>query len=93
MSGREALTRLACIGRKAPQHAEDCLTCNVCESQACIAFALQIGKAAAGVVLIGAASFNSLMALGNTLTWFNVTWFLSRAVYVSSRAYTTALHT
>lgn len=34
-------------------------------------------------VLIGAAGFNSLMALGNTLTWFNITWFLSRAVYVS----------
>lgn len=34
-------------------------------------------------VLIGAAGFNSLMAAGNTLTWFNVTWFLSRAVYVS----------
>lgn len=34
-------------------------------------------------VLIGAAGFNSLMAVGNTLTWFNVTWFLSRAVYVS----------
>ena len=57
---------------------------------------MQIGKAAAGVVLdkinpkwaliavlIGAAGFNSLMATGNTLTWFNVTWFLSRAVYVS----------
>ena len=57
---------------------------------------VQIGKAAAGVVLdkinpkwalvgvlIGAAGFNSLMAAGNTLTWFNVTWFLSRAVYVS----------
>lgn len=57
---------------------------------------MQIGKAAAGVVLdkinpkwalvgvlIGAAGFNSLMAAGNTLTWFNVTWFLSRAVYVS----------
>ena len=56
----------------------------------------QIGKAAAGVVLdkvnpkwaliavlIGAAGFNSLMAVGSTLTWFNVTWFLSRAVYVS----------
>ena len=34
-------------------------------------------------VLIGAAGFNSLMAVGNTLTWFNVTWFLSRAIYVS----------
>ena len=34
-------------------------------------------------VLIGAAAFNSLMAVGNSLTWFNVTWFLSRAVYVS----------
>lgn len=58
--------------------------------------AAQIGKAAAGVVLdkvnpkwaliavlIGAGGFNSLMAMGNTLTWFNVTWFLSRAVYVS----------
>lgn len=58
--------------------------------------AAQIGKAAAGVVLdkvnpkwaliavlIGAGGFNSLMAVGNTLTWFNVTWFLSRAVYVS----------
>lgn len=57
---------------------------------------MQIGKAAAGVVLdkinpkwalvgvlIGAAGFNSLMAAGNTLTWFNITWFLSRAVYVS----------
>ena len=37
-------------------------------------------------VLIGAAGFNSLMAVGNTLTWFNVTWFLSRAVYVSLSA-------
>ena len=59
---------------------------------------MQIGKAAAGVVLdkinpkwaligvlIGAAGFNSLMAAGNTLTWFNVTWFLSRAVYVSRK--------
>ena len=58
--------------------------------------AAQIGKAAAGVVLdkvnpkwaliavlIGAGGFNSLMAVGNTLTWFNITWFLSRAVYVS----------
>ncbi|KAA6423472.1 MAG: hypothetical protein FRX49_06532 [Trebouxia sp. A1-2] len=57
---------------------------------------LTIGKAAAGVVLdkvnpkwaliavlIGAGGFNSLMAVGNTLTWFNVTWFLSRAVYAS----------
>ncbi|KAL3150361.1 hypothetical protein ABBQ32_000201 [Trebouxia sp. C0010 RCD-2024] len=57
---------------------------------------LTIGKAAAGVVLdkinpkwalvgvlIGAAGFNSLMAAGNTLTWFNITWFLSRAVYAS----------
>lgn len=57
---------------------------------------LTIGKAAAGVVLdkinpkwaliavlIGAGGFNSLMALGNNLTWFNITWFLSRAVYAS----------
>ena len=34
-------------------------------------------------VLVGAGGFNSLMALGNNLTWFNITWFLSRAVYVS----------
>lgn len=57
---------------------------------------VQIGKAAAGVVLdkinpkwalvavlVGAGGFNSLMAMGSSLTWFNVTWFLSRAVYVS----------
>ena len=34
-------------------------------------------------VLLGAGGFNSLMAAGNTLTWFNITWFLSRAIYVS----------
>ena len=34
-------------------------------------------------VLIGAGGFNSLMAVGSDLTWFNVTWFLSRAIYVS----------
>lgn len=57
---------------------------------------LTIGKAAAGVVLdkinpkwaliavlIGAGGFNSLMAVGSDLTWFNVTWFLSRAIYAS----------
>lgn len=56
----------------------------------------QIGKFAAGAfldkvnpktaliwVLLGAGGFNSLMASGNTLNWFNWTWFMSRAIYVS----------
>ena len=59
---------------------------------------MQIGKFAAGVVLdkinpkwalvavlLGAGGFNSLMAMGSTAMWFNVTWFMSRVIYVSCR--------